>query len=111
MKFSIGQFEIVGHRPGNASRGVPGVAPVLTRAQRARDYLPVKWRRTPIIESIIRANLDEGLATPSTEHIAQENEPENDNENALAYIDHWLAQAPPEHRESTQRVADQIKAC
>jgi Leucine-rich repeat (LRR) protein len=107
MKLSIGKFEIAGHRPGNVSRGRQDAVQALTRAERIRDYLPIKWRQKPIIESMVRASLDEVIAAPSTEIAAQESE----NANALRDIDNWVAQAPPEHRDSYQRIADQIKGC
>jgi Leucine-rich repeat (LRR) protein len=117
MKISIGNFEIVGHRPGAASRVAHGVAQPLTRAERVRDCLPMKWRRTPIIESMVRASLDEVIATPPTAIAVLQSENTNTNTNtntstnALMLIDSWVEQAPQGHQVSYQRVAEQIKAC
>lgn len=105
MKLSIGKFEIVGHRPRQASRSTTSAGEALNRAGRMKDCLPFKWRQRPTVESIVRARLDDDIATPSIGRTLEE------KEHAFQQIDHWVARSPAEHRESYQRVADQIKAC
>jgi hypothetical protein len=106
MPLRIGRVELTGHRPGSAARATSNAhQQALTRSEKIRDLLPLKWRPRTVAELTARASLsDEVAAAPVLS-------PAQIKKNALKQIREWVKQAPPEHRESYQAVAKAIRAC